>query len=118
MKVPDLITRHLLSILSEIQGQNGVAAFYPKEQLSFHEEMNQIKEFIEVDEAGLAYESLVATLENMPFVLSSAAAIHLLEVGLLMGFKTQRPEDAMFKVHQLLVASDGLAALSDRLSRG
>jgi hypothetical protein len=35
-------------------------------------------------------------LESYPFKISGPAAIKLLEVGLLMGYKTERPEDALF----------------------
>lgn len=37
-------------------------------------------------------------LETLPFRLSGAAAVKLLEVGLLFGFKTERHQDARFDV--------------------
>lgn len=58
--------------------------------------MKQIREFVEVGEYGIAYESMVAHLEALPFVLSGKAAVSLLELGLLFGFKTEREEDREF----------------------
>jgi hypothetical protein len=48
------------------------------------------------NELGIAYESMVCSLEQGPFTLSGKAAVALLEVGLLFGFKTDRPEDQPF----------------------
>lgn len=65
--------------------------------MSFDEEMEQIREYIEdAGEYAIAYESLVANLEQVPFVISGKAAIGLLEVGLVMGYKTEVDHDAMF----------------------
>lgn len=47
-------------------------------------------------EYGIAYESLVALLESEDLPLRSASAVKLLEVGLLFGFKTDRPDDMKF----------------------
>jgi hypothetical protein len=44
---------------------------------------------------GLAYESLISMLE-FHFQRSGCTAVKLLEVGLLLRFKTERPEDAQF----------------------
>ena len=65
--------------------------------MTFEEEMAQIGEYIhDAGEYGLAYEVIVVNAEEVPFVLSSKAAVKLLEVGLVMGFKTERPTDAAF----------------------
>jgi hypothetical protein len=48
-------------------------------------------------EYGLAYEAMVVELERGAFRLSGRAAVKLLEVGLLFGFKTERPQDKRFK---------------------
>jgi hypothetical protein len=58
--------------------------------------MKQIREFVEVGEYGIAYESMVADIEALPFVLSGKAAVSLLELGLLFGYKTDRDEDREF----------------------
>ena len=58
--------------------------------------MSRIGEWLDVNEFGIAYESIVATIEYHPFTLSSRAAVGLLEVALLLGFKTEREEDKAF----------------------
>ena len=79
-----------------LQGDS-VKASYPSEGLSFEEEMEQIREFIEeAGEYGIAYECLVANLESAPFVITAKSTLALLEVALLFGFKTDRDEDAKF----------------------
>jgi hypothetical protein len=91
------VEKRLLRILSEIAQQEKTASGYGPDTLSFADEMEQIREWIDVREYGLAYESLVVNIEQSPFVLSGATAIALLEVGLVMGYKTDRDEDAMFR---------------------
>lgn len=91
-----LIERNLQDILSELKAQPEAGAHYPPGVLPFDKDMAQIQEFIDVGEGSLAYEYMVADLESFPFRLSGAGAIRLLEVGLLMGFKTKRPKDLKF----------------------
>jgi len=87
----------LLNILNELEKQHSVAASYPANRLSFPDEMKQIREYIEVaGEYGLAYDLIVAELEVYPFVLSGKAAISLLELGLLIGFKSDEEKDVVF----------------------
>jgi hypothetical protein len=94
---PTEIQRRLLCILSELERQSDVAATYSKDHLPFADEMNQVREFATfAEEYGLAYESLVATIESHPFLLSGRAAISLLELGLTFGFKTELAEDRAF----------------------
>ena len=96
-RTSELGTR-LLRVLNELKGQREVSTTFLPEELPFDEAMKQIREFIELaGEYGIAYESLVATIESHPFVLSGKAAISLLEVGLLLGFKTGRDSDQMFQ---------------------
>jgi hypothetical protein len=91
------IEERLLIVLSELERQPEVAKNYQPGVLPYNEEINQIKEYIELaGEYGLAYETIVASLEEHPFILSGIAAVKLLEVGLLMGFKTERVEDNAF----------------------
>ena len=47
-------------------------------------------------EYGLVYENVVSKLEASPFKLSGKAAIKLLEVGLIFGFKTESESDKEF----------------------
>jgi hypothetical protein len=83
------IETRLLFILHELESQKNVSLTYSENTLSFNDEMKQIHEFIEfANEYGLAYETIVAAIESHPFILSGKAAIALLEVGLLFGYKT------------------------------
>lgn len=92
-----LVEANLSEILSEVRQQEHVDATFPKDLLSFPEQMAQVQEWIEhAGEYGIAYESLVSLLERFPFKLSSQRSVKLLEVGLLMRFKTERPEDDRF----------------------
>lgn len=86
----------LLALLSEMRGQPHVARAYGPEHLPYEDEMTEIGEFIEVGEYGCAYEVILASLENRPLMLSGHVAVQLLELGLLLGFKTERPEDREF----------------------
>lgn len=93
----ELIVGNLKVIFTEIERQAGVGRSYPPGQMSFEDEMANLREWIfDVNEFGIAYENLVASLEAYPFRLSGQAAVKLLEVGLLLGFKTDRPEDSIF----------------------
>jgi hypothetical protein len=59
--------------------------------------MKQIFEYIDLaGEYEVAYEILMATVEAYPFLLSGKAAVCLLELGLLFGYKTERKEDDLF----------------------
>lgn len=92
-----LVKENLLFILSEMKQQADLAEYYGGDQMSFEDEMKQVDEFIcDVGEYGIAYESIVVAAEEVPFVLSSKAAVKLLEVGLIMRFKTDRPIDKAF----------------------
>ena len=91
-----LIEERLLKVVGELEVQTAVASSYAAGMLPFADEMARIREFVDGGEYGLAYELEVATIETHPFVLSAAAAIALLELGLLFGFKTDREKDAAF----------------------
>jgi len=96
-----LVEDKLLYILSELEQQKDIGDTYSKESLPFEEEMEQIREYIEfAGEYSVAYETIVATLESHKFLLSSKAAVFLLEVGLVMGFKTEREEDNFFNIRK------------------
>jgi hypothetical protein len=102
MKV-EKIHENLSSILVEISAQPEIGAMFDPEQLSYDEQLDQIREFIdEAGEYGIAYESVVSILQSYAFILSSSAAVKLLEVGLLMRFKTELPEDGEFDSRQRL----------------
>ena len=84
-------------ILQEMRVQTHLASHDSAEGLPFEAEMAQIEEYINLaGEFGVAYEVIVANLERVPFVLSGMASVRLLEVGLLLRFKTERDEDKAF----------------------
>jgi hypothetical protein len=91
------IKLRLLRVLAELEKQESVADAYPPSVLPFADEMEQIREWVETaGEYEIAYESIVATIGAYPFVLSGAAAVSLLELGLLLGYKTDRKQDSLF----------------------
>ncbi|WP_153074170.1 hypothetical protein [Paraburkholderia bonniea] len=93
----ELIETNLSLILAEMKAQPEVAPLYSPDELSYEEQMIQIREFIELaGEYGLAYEYINGTLERFPFKISGNAAVKLLEVGLLMGFKSELNRDKRF----------------------
>jgi hypothetical protein len=92
-----LMEDNLATVLAEIRTQPDVGKLFPPELQSLPEEIEMLQGWIEeAREYGIAYEALVCLLESYPFQLSGRAAIKLLEVGLLMRLKTERPEDAAF----------------------
>ena len=95
----ELIKANLHAVFVEMAAQPEAGAAYPAEQASFEKHMGFLREWIEDHrEYGIAYESIVAALEELPFRLSGKAAVKLLEVGLLLGFKTDRSKDKSFDV--------------------
>ncbi len=91
------IAANLSAILDEIRQQLDVGAGFPPALQAFPAQVELIREWIEdANEFGIAYESLVSMLEEFPFQLSGPTAVKLLEVGLAMRFKTERPQDAPF----------------------
>lgn len=93
----ELIESNLSFILSEMEGQPEIAQHYPPDALSYEDQIVQIHEFIDLaGEYGLAYEYINGALESLPFKISGEAAVKLLEVGLLMGFKSSLDRDKRF----------------------
>jgi len=92
-----LIEGNLGFILGEIKGQPEVALHFPADGMSYEEQVDQLGEWLQDSgEYGLVYESIVSTLEKFPLKLSGKAAIKLLEVGLIFGFKTESEVDRKF----------------------
>ena len=97
-----LIERNLSFVLAELGSQSEVASFSPPESLSYQEQIDQLSEWVnDAGEYGLAYENVVSMLESLPFKLSGKAAITLLEVGLIFGFKTESELDKDFDRREL-----------------
>lgn len=87
----------LIKVLDELSVQHTVGNLFPADQMSFIDEVAQIREWIvSHGEYGIAYESLVATLEQFPFTLTGPTAVLLLEIGLTFRFKSEREEDREF----------------------
>jgi hypothetical protein len=97
----NIVRSRLMDVLQELQLQTDLATRYPENRLAFQDQMEQIREYIaDAGEYGIAYESIVANLEQVPFTLSAGAAVKLLEVGLIMRYKTERPEDQIFDMRR------------------
>lgn len=91
------IEKKLMYILCQMEPQHHLASSYPQETMSFQDQMAQIREYIELaGEYGLAYELIVVNLEKHSFQLTGTAAVYLLELALIMKYKTERDEDLMF----------------------
>jgi hypothetical protein len=54
------------------------------------------------NEYGIAYESIVAMLETEQLEVSGRAAIALLEVALLLGYKTDQDKDKIYDLRPKL----------------
>jgi hypothetical protein len=98
MKVNEKISIRLLSIVKEIQHQTHVEVEFLESELSFKDNIKFLYNFIENNEIGVAYQSLVSMLECHSFAMSSIASVQLLEIGLLFGYKTDHPKDEEYKV--------------------
>ena len=97
MNAAELIEDRLLRLTREIETQADVGRGFAPNVATFDQQLAFVREYIDVaGEYGLAYELLVALLEGHSFKITSSAAVGLLEVGLLLGYKTERPEDADF----------------------
>jgi hypothetical protein len=97
----EIIESNLMLVLEEMEGQPEVGRSYPPDLMPYEEEMAQIREFIDLaGEYGLAFEYINGALERFPYRISGKAAIKLLEVGLLMGFKSEGDEDKRFDRRQ------------------
>lgn len=80
-----------------MEGQPEVARAYPPNAMKYEDKMAQIREFIDLaGEYGLAFEYINSALERYPYKVSVKAAVKLLEVGLLMGFRSESDKDSRF----------------------
>lgn len=93
----NLVYQRLIAIASELHEQKHLATKHWDSQDDFENEMCQIKEYIEeAGEYGIAYDVIIANLDQVPFQLSSKAVLGLIEVALVMGYKTEDDCDAVF----------------------
>ena len=80
-----------------MEKQANVAEYYPPEMQPFAEHMEQIREYINIaGEFSIAYESIVASLETLPFSLTGKESVALLELGLIMRYKTTDEQDRIY----------------------
>lgn len=91
-----LVRERLQILLTEMHDQLQVANYFGDETLSLKEEIEQIREFVDVGEYGIAYESIVSALESAPFNITGHAAVSLLELGLLFGYKSEKSSDSQY----------------------
>lgn len=97
MNLQDVVKGNLLCIWGEISVQHKVAEEFPAEQMSYRDQIDQIYEFIDLaGEYGVAYEAMISLLQDFSFVISGKAAVKLLEVGLLLKYKTEQDSDFIF----------------------
>lgn len=97
-KTHHFIIEHLSQVLTEMEQQHdAVAPHAGVEGLQpLRTTFLQTWEFLEANEWSQAYESLVYLLEELPFHLTGRSAVALLEVGLLLQFKTEHETDRDF----------------------
>jgi len=89
--------KNLVFILNEIENQREISKSFPEDMLGFDETIARIHEYIEeAGEYALAYELMVILLETYDFTISGLGAVKLLELGLIMKFKTTREIDSRF----------------------
>lgn len=101
MILSDAISGRLLQILGEIDAQPSERADLQSGEMSFEDQLAEIRGFLEyAGEYGLAYEYIVGLLAGSRLVVSGPAAVALLEVGLLLGFKTESELDKVFDRRQ------------------
>jgi hypothetical protein len=85
----EALRQRLDAVLTEMRKQTHLSGHFGEDLLPFDEYMDQLQEYIDAAEFGVAYESMVATLEQIPFALSGKSAIGLVEVALILGYKTE-----------------------------
>jgi hypothetical protein len=92
-----ILEKNLLSIIDELETQSHLGNKIPSNILSLEEQISQWRELIELaGEYEIAYESIISLLEILPFQLTNITAIKLIEVSLILRYKTDRDEDKIF----------------------
>ena len=92
-----LLEAKLSRVLSEIRIQHDAGRVFFGTDKEFTDALKQLDEYIfQANEFGLGYENIVCILEGGEFSISGKSAVCLLEVALLLGYKTERPEDQNF----------------------
>ncbi|MEP9528648.1 hypothetical protein [Xanthomonas euvesicatoria] len=93
----DLLKENLSIIILELAKQAEVGKSFSEKEMAYADQIAQMVEWVEnAGEYGLAYENIVCLLESYSFILSGSAAVKLLEVGVIFGFKTELDKDERF----------------------
>ena len=93
----ELIRANLVSIFDGLSEQTAAAREFWGSEAESVQALAELRELIfDADEFGLAYEEIVCVCEIGTFVLKGSDAVKLLEIGLLLGYKTARASDEMF----------------------
>ena len=96
MTTGEATEQKLLLILGEIAVQKNVGATFPLAEMSFADEITQIRDWILTHgEYGIAFESMGAILEGYPFTLTGPTAVKLLEVGVALKYQGASEEDRL-----------------------
>lgn len=91
------IEKCLIIVCEDIKLQCEIALTFSPDELPYDSWIEQLDEWINYAcEYSLAYESIVSSIENHPFRLSGEAVVKLLEVALLLRYKTDRESDCQF----------------------
>ena len=89
-----LLEAHLIGLAKELGTHIHEPNYLDESTKTFQESMEDVNEYIDVGEYGIAYELIVALLEQAPFLVSANFALKLLKVGLLLEGKRGHGDDA------------------------
>lgn len=95
MNVPEVESR-LHRLIDEIAAQRSEIKSCFRDEADFDRQIALLREFVDVGEGGLAYESILLRCEFIPMKFSASAVLTFVELALHFGYKTTRDEDAKF----------------------
>lgn len=96
-EIETLVPDRLMRIIEDLESSPIVRNFiHSRDKLPVLDQLLQAKEYVRCDEYNIAYEVIVALLEDFSFPLSGRSAICLLEVGLFLRYKSELAEDRIF----------------------
>jgi hypothetical protein len=88
-----LLKDHLVFLIHELKTHAHEPNYLPKGLKSFSKSLDDLNEFLDAHEYGIAYELIVALLEKAPFSVTAEFACSLLKVGLLLDAKNLHDKD-------------------------
>lgn len=95
MKTPEVESR-LYRVIDEFEQQRQSIEAGARKIDDFEWQIGLLREFVDVGECGLAFESVICWCEMFPITLTGPAAVALVELALHFGYKTTRNEDAKY----------------------